>query len=110
MKNLKLINEAPRWFTWEIKFLHKWTEFWKVNIKVPLENPISLYVFLFKIMEDSFKDQPQLNMWKFGEIFEASMEVNWKEVTEKQIMDLFWEMFIIKFKKHVNTNSNSKKE
>jgi len=110
MKNIKLTDEAPRGFIWEIKFIHKGTDFWKMNIKKPLEEPISLYVFLFKIMEDSFKDQPELKMGKFWEIFEASMIVNWKEVTEKQIMDLFWEMFIIKFKKHVNTNSNSKKE
>jgi hypothetical protein len=99
MKILKLTDEAPKWFIWKIKFTHKETKFGEVKIKAPLQHPISLYVFLFKIMEDSFKDNPELKMWKFWEIFEASMIVNWKEVTEKQIMDLFGEMFTIKFSK-----------
>lgn len=99
MKDLILTNVAPAGFVGTIKFFHQETPFGEVKIKEPLKENISLYVFLFKIMQDSFKDQPELNMWKFWEIFEASMLVNWKEVTEKQIMEMFWQMFTIKFTK-----------
>lgn len=99
MKDLILTNVAPKGFIGTIKFSTQNTPFGEVKIKEPLEGNISLYVFLFNIMKDSFKDQPELKMWKFWEIFEASMIVNWKEVTEKQIMDMFWGVFKIKFKK-----------
>lgn len=99
MKKLILTDVAPKNFQGVIKFFHNWVPFWYIKIKEKLEQPISLYVFLFKIMEDSFKEQPELNMHKFWEIFETSMQINWKETTEKQIMDLFWKMFTIKFKK-----------
>ena len=99
MKNLILTDIAPTGFVGMIKFFHQDTPFGEIKIKKPLEGPISLYVFLFKIMKDSFKDKPELKMWKFWDIFEASMTVNWKEVTEKQIMDMFWDMFTIKFSK-----------
>jgi len=95
----KLTNVAPIGFTWIIRFYTEGKLFWEVKIKNPLGWSISLYVFLFKIMEDLFKDQPELKMWKFWEIFEASMAVNWKAKTEKQIMDMFWKAFTIKFKK-----------
>jgi len=99
MKDLKLTNVAPEWFIGIIKFFHKGTLFGEVKIKKPLKWNISLYVFLFSIMEDSFEDKPELQMWRFWKIFETSMVVNWKEITEKQIMDMFWGMFIIKFSK-----------
>lgn len=99
MKELILTDEVPKWFIGKIKFTHEGTPFWEVKIKKATEGPISLYVFLFKIMKDLFKDKPELKMWKFWEIFEASMTVNGKEVTEKQIMEMFWKMFKIKFTK-----------
>jgi uncharacterized protein YneF (UPF0154 family) len=60
-----------------------------MKVKAPLKSNISLYVFLFKIMQDSFKDNPELNLGRFAEIFEASMAVNGKEVMEGQIMEMF---------------------
>lgn len=99
MKKLELTNVAPIWFTWEIIFHHQGEDFWSVKIKTPLDKNVSLYVFLFKIMEDLFKDQPELKIHKFWEIFSTSMEVNGKEITEKQIMELFGDKFTIKFKK-----------
>jgi len=99
MKDLKLTNVAPKGFIGKIKFTHQDSPFGEVHIKEKLKWDVSLYVFLFKIMEDSFKDKPELKMGKFWEIFEASMIVNWKEITEKQIMSMFWKMFTIKFKK-----------
>lgn len=98
MKKLKLIDVAPKWFIGIIKFFSMGVAFWEIKIKEPLKWDISLYVFLFKIMNDLFKDKPELKMHKFGEIFETSLEVNWKENTEKQIMELFWQNFTIKFK------------
>lgn len=99
MKKLELTSVAPVWFTWEILFFHQWTEFWSVKIKAPLEQKISLYIFLFIIIRDLYKDTPEVQINKFVDLFELSLSVNWPEITEKQIMDLFGNKFTIKFKK-----------
>ena len=96
MKTIKLTDTLKKWFTWTIKFTCEWLDFWLIKIKKPLGIEISAYVFLFRIMEDQFKDQPELNIPKFWQIFWNSMEVHGKEKTEKNIMKTFWKKFITK--------------
>ena len=92
---MKVTWKIPKWYKWKISFICEWEDFGYINIKERLEHDISAYVFLFKIMEDQFKDQPELDIHRFIDIFEASMEVNWKDVTEKQIEKMFWKTFTI---------------
>ena len=95
MKKIKLISEIEKWFIGKIKFTHKSNkdDFWLIDIKEPLKMNTPVYYFLFKIMEDQFKDKPELNMWKFSEIFTNSLSVKWKKQTEKDILTMFWKEF-----------------
>lgn len=107
MKKLNITDKVPKGFVGELQILTKTdrslknvpqtaSEFWLIKIKEPIKDDIAVYVFLFKLMEDQFKDEPELKMDKFWEIFETSMVVNWVEETEKQINELFWNKFTFK--------------
>lgn len=105
----KLTDRVEQWFKGQIKFFNKWILFWEINIKVPLKWDIACYMFLFEVMKDQFKDKPDLKIWRFAELFEKVVMLEWLEEAEKQIMEVFWDEFTIKINEAPKTSQQKPK-
>ena len=52
MREIKITEILPKWFTWEILIEHSWVKFWTIIIEEPLGEETDFSFFMFDIIKD----------------------------------------------------------